>query len=197
MTGVDFWQGRYESSNTPWDLGGPSAHFAALLKDSPDWLTPGEMAVLGSGRGHDAALFAQHGFAVTGFDYAPGAVAAANQLYGAVAQFEQANIFELADPASPYANRFDYVLEHTCFCAILPQERAAYAQSATHLLKPGGYLIGVFWEHSATDGPPFSTSKADIQDVFGPEFEMVDMQERPPVGDRSGVERLVILRRKA
>ena len=197
MIGVDFWQGRYESSNTPWDLGGPSAHFAALLQDPPDWLTPGDMAVLGSGRGHDAALFAQQGFAVTGFDYAPGAVAAATQLYGAIARFEQADIFELADPASPYANRFDYVLEHTCFCAILPQERTAYAQSATNLLKPGGYLIGVFWEHSQTDGPPFSTTKAEIQDVFGPGFEMIDMQERPPVSDRSGVERLVILRRKA
>lgn len=197
MIGVDFWQGRYDASNTPWDLGGPSPHFVELLKQPPAFLKPGNMVVFGAGRGHDAALFAQHGFDVLGLDYAPGAVQAASQLYGSVARFEQANIFDLVDPASPKAGTFDYLLEHTCFCAILPQERSAYVQAAGNLLKPGGYLIGIFWEHGETDGPPFSTTEADLRRAFEPIFDVVDIQAKSPAADRSGTERLVILRRKA
>lgn len=197
MINVDFWQGRYESQNTPWDLGQASPHFVELLQHPPAFLKPGKMAVLGSGRGHDAVLFAQQGFEVTGFDYAPGAIEEARRLYGNLVRFEQANIFDLADPAGPHAKQYNYLLEHTCFCAIHPKERQAYAHTAQNLLKPGGYLIGIFWEHDDPDGPPFPTTQADILDAFGAHFEVVDMQDKAPAANRSGIERLIILRRKA
>jgi SAM-dependent methyltransferase len=206
MIKVDFWQGRYETGQTPWDLGGPSPHFETLLSRKPDWLCPGRIAVLGAGRGHDAALFARAGFEVTGFDYAPGAVAEAQRLYPAgnaadqnqnALNFVQADVFELASPDSPWRGQFDYILEHTCFCAIFPSDRESYARSAANLLKPGGLLMGVFWDHADTDGPPFSTTEADILETFGPAFEPVSMEPLPPAADRSGIERLVILKRKA
>lgn len=196
MPDVDFWSARYETQNTPWDLSGPSPHFVALLNDKPSFLTPGKMAVLGSGRGHDAAYFADAGFEVTGFDYAPQAVAMATKLYGGKVQFKVADIFDLASPGNPDAGQFDYVLEHTCFCAIDPERRTAYARSVETLLKPDGYLIGILWEHSNTDGPPFSTSKAEIETVFGQGFDCVSVTDCKAVDGRGGVERLVILRRK-
>lgn len=196
MLNLDFWQDRYATGNTPWDLGGPSPHFEALLARQPAFLTPGKMAVFGAGRGHDAALFAKAGFDVVGFDYAPGAIESARQRYGSLVQFEQADIFALADPGSPWAKQFDYILEHTCFCAIHPKEREAYVQSVLNLLKPGGLIIGVFWEHADEDGPPFSTTEADLQERFGSDFDMISNESRMPVSDRGGIERLVILRRK-
>jgi len=197
MIKVDFWQGRYETENTPWDLGGPSPHFVALLNQKPDFLKPGKMAVFGSGRGHDAALFAQNSLDVTGFDYAPGAVEEARKLYGSLAiRFEQADLFDMSKADSPWAGQFDFLLEHTCFCAILPQDRAAYAQSARNILKPGGYLIGVFWEHQDEDGPPFSTTEADIRQIFGADFELCSISENTPASGRAGIERLAVLRRK-
>lgn len=196
MLDVNFWENRYEAENTPWDLAGPSPHFVDLLGQKPDFLKPGKMAVLGSGRGHDAACFAQAGFEVTGFDYAPGAIKLASKLYGKLARFERADIFDLADPASLYTENFDYVLEHTCFCAILPEQRLDYVRAVSNLLKPGGYLIGIFWEHRDTDGPPFSTTKADLEAAFAQAFESISRLDRTPVSGRGGVERLVILRRK-
>lgn len=195
MISIDFWQDRYETGETPWDLGGPSPHFMELLRQKPDWLKPGKMAVPGSGRGHDAALFAQAGFDVVGFDYSPGAIERAKSLYGNVARFEQADIFTLQN--SPWVGQFDYVLEHTCFCAILPKQRTDYSRMAQALLKPGGTLIGVFWEHYDSDGPPFSTSQADIQTVFETGFEILSATEKTPASDREGIERLTFLRRRA
>lgn len=196
MLKVEFWQGRYDTGQMNWDLGGPSPHFAALLQSSPDFLRPGSMAVLGAGQGHDAALFAKAGFAVTGFDYALGAIERAEQLYGDLFGMVQANIFDLAKPDSEWAGQFDYVLEHTCFCAIFPQDRATYVRSVANILKPGGYLIGVFWEHGEPDGPPYNTTEADIREAFGVDFEVVSTKDVPPASDRSGVERLIVLQRK-
>lgn len=195
MLNVDFWQGRYEASNTPWDLGQASPHFVALLQSKPEWLKPGKIASLGCGRGHDVALFGQSGFEAVGFDYAPGAIQEAQAKYGQVATFQQADIFELADPQSAWAGQFDYTLEHTCFCAILPEERPAYVKSVHTLLKPGGLVIGIFWEHGETDGPPFSTTEEQLRAAFQPGFEVVSTQPLIPADDRKGIERLVILRR--
>lgn len=196
---IDFWDGRYETGDTPWDLGGPSPHFVELLKNRPDFLKPGRVAVPGSGRGHDAALFAREGFEVVGFDYAPAAVEQARQQQGDMqgrVRFEEADIFALGTPGSPWHRQFDYVVEHTCFCAILPKERAAYAQTVRNLLKPGGYLIGVFWQHTGRneDGPPFVTTLDEVREVFEPDFEILSVDEKKPAIDRSGVERLIILR---
>jgi SAM-dependent methyltransferase len=197
LLNLDFWQDRYDTGNTPWDLGGPSPHFEALLARKPEFLTPGHMAVFGAGRGHDAALFAKAGFEVVGFDYAPGAIDSARQRYGALAQFEQVDIFALSKPESPWAKQFDYILEHTCFCAIHPTERMLYVKSVLNLLKPGGYLLGIFWEHGNPDGPPYSTTEQDLHDRFGADFDIISNEPQVPASDRSGVERLVILRRKA
>lgn len=197
MLDVSFWEGRYESENTPWDLAGPSPHFVDFLRRRPDFFRPGKMAVLGSGRGHDAALFAQAGFEVTGFDYAPGAIKLASELYGQQVQFEQVDIFSLANPGSVYRQAFDIVLEHTCFCAILPERRADYASSVAAILKPGGYLLGVFWEHNDEDGPPFRTTEADLREVFSQGFDFVSLENRPAATGREGIERLALLRRKA
>lgn len=196
MLDLDFWQGRYETGDTPWDLGGPSPHLVELIARKPNLLPTGKMAVFGAGRGHDAALFAQAGLEVVGFDYAPGAVESARHLYGNLLQFEQANIFDLSNPTSPWAGQFDAILEHTCFCAIHPKEREFYVESVLNLLKPGGYLIGIFWEHNDPDGPPFSTTLADLEHYFKPHFTTVLNEEKTPVSDREGVERLVVLRRK-
>jgi len=200
MLDIQFWQSRYDSGQTPWDLGQASPHFINLLQDRPAWLVPGKMAVLGSGRGHDAALFAKAGFEVVGFDYAPGAVQAAQAQYGQAqpgnaVKFQQMDIFELANPQSPWAGQFDYVLEHTCFCAILPKQRPAYLDSVKNILKPGGILIGVFWELNDPDGPPFTTTETQLHESFDSDFELLSMQTYPAAMNREGFERLVILRR--
>ncbi|MGB3515418.1 MAG: methyltransferase domain-containing protein [Elainellaceae cyanobacterium] len=170
----DFWENRYQENTARWDLGQPALAFV-------DWLTdrqpqPGRMMVLGAGRGHDALWFASHGFEVVGVDFAPSAVEQARALaqeQQLSAQFEQHNIFELPDD---WHHSFDYVLEHTCFCAIAPEQRPAYVQVVQQLLKPTGQFIGLFWAHDRPGGPPFGSRVADIQSLFSEHFDVSSLK---------------------
>ncbi|PSB33976.1 methyltransferase domain-containing protein [Chlorogloea sp. CCALA 695] len=174
MTSVanfEYWENRYIEGKTGWDLGQAAPPFVSLL-NSPAAPKAGKIAVLGSGSGYDALLFAQRGFEVIGFDFAPSAIASATELAqnsGISAQFLQRNIFDL--PAE-FPHYFDYVLEHTCFCAIEPRLRPAYVNLVKSLLKPSGELIALFWAHNLPGGPPFGTTTAEIHQYFEPDFKI-------------------------
>lgn len=168
----EFWEGRYQEGTDRWDLGQAAPPFIRLL-DAADAPSPGSIAVLGSGKGQDALLFAERGFEVTGFDFAPSAIAHAAevaQTRGLSAQFLQRDIFGLYPE---FADRFDYVLEHTCFCAIDPAQREAYVNLVRSILKPQGELIALFWAHDRPGGPPHGTTPDEILRQFTPNFEPV------------------------
>jgi SAM-dependent methyltransferase len=192
----DFWEGRYQEGTTRWDLGQPAPPFVTLL-DAADAPKPGRIAVLGAGRGHDALLFADRGFDVVGFDFAPSAIEAAiatAQARGLSAQFLQRDIFDL--PAE-FAHQFDYVLEHTCYCAILPEQREDYVHLVRSILRPHGELIALFWAHDRPGGPPFGTSPDEILQRFSPAFEVVSIgQPTNSIESRKNEEYLVRLRAK-
>jgi SAM-dependent methyltransferase len=193
---AEFWEGRYQDGTDRWDLGQPAPPFVSLLQ-SPQAPAPGRIAVLGSGREHDALLFAQHGFEVVGFDFAPSAIVAARaaaQERGLSAQFLQRDMFELD---AEFAHQFDYVLEHTCFCAILPEQRGDYVRLVQNLLRPAGELIGLFWTHDRAGGPPFGVSVTELYQQFQPEFEVVLLERATnSVEGRRNEEYLVRLRMK-
>lgn len=185
----EYWQNRYQEGTTRWDLGQAAPPLVKLL--SPTLALPiGRVAVLGCGRGYDALLFAAHGFEVVGFDFAAAAIAEAKALAQATkssAQFVQRDIFDL----SSYANSFDYVVEHTCFSAIEPARRLAYLQVVRSVLKPQGELIGVFFTHPRTGGPPFGVTPAEIQQYFEKDFEILSLiPVTNSVPERQGEEHL-------
>jgi SAM-dependent methyltransferase len=170
-TELSFWENRYQENNTPWDLGKSVPAFVSLLS-SPQAPKPSSAAVLGCGSGHDAILFAEYGFKVTGFDFAPTAIALAKKRAeerNISVEFKQRNIFALAQE---YENQFDYVIEHTCFCAIQPEQRQNYVEVVKNILKPTGELIGLFWAHSRPGGPPFGISLEELRSLFSPYFEI-------------------------
>ncbi len=171
VTNSQYWENRYIEGTTGWDLGQAAPPFVSLL-DLVAAPKSGKIAVLGAGSGYDALLFAQRGFEVIGFDFAPSAIASATQLAQSSsisAQFLQRNIFDL--PAE-FPHYFDYVLEHTCFCAIEPGDRPAYVKLVKSLLKPSGELIALFWAHNQPGGPPFGTTTAEIRQYFEPDFKI-------------------------
>jgi SAM-dependent methyltransferase len=185
----DFWETRYQEDTARWDIGQPALAFVDWVTEQQP--TPGRMIVLGAGRGHDALWFAAHGFEVVGVDFAPSAVEQARALAQdrqLTAQFEQHNIFELP---SHWQHSFDYVLEHTCFCAIAPDQRPAYVQVVQQLLNPTGQFIGLFWAHDRPGGPPFGSRVAEIQSLFSPYFNTSNLQPVPrSVPQRQGEEYL-------
>lgn len=189
------WERRYQEGTTRWDLGQPAPAFQALLQNSPP--QPGKAVALGAGRGHDALWFAQHGFAVTAVDFAPSAIQALDQISQAAGlsmTLLQRDIFDLVPDL---AGQFDYVIEHTCFCAIDPSLRSAYAQLAAALLAPGGELLAVFFTHSRGGGPPFGSTVAEIREVFGPYFDEISLEPvANSIPSRRGEEHFGRLRRR-
>jgi methyl halide transferase len=187
------WEQRYQEANTPWDLGSPTPPFIHLL-DSPLCPQPGKMAVLGCGSGHDALLFAEAGFEVIGFDFAPSPIAraqAAAAKRGIAAQFLQRDIFDLV---SEFEHSFDYVLEHTCFCAIDPSQRSEYVQVVKQLLRPAGQLIALFFTHQRQGGPPFGVQPPELLATFTPDFEFLHFEpSQHSIASRQGEEHLGIL----
>jgi thiopurine S-methyltransferase len=60
------------------------------------------------------------------------------------------------------AGSLNGVLEHTCFCAIDPAQRDAYLAQLHHLLKPNGWLLGLFWCHRRQGGPPYGSDPQQL-----------------------------------
>ncbi|WP_235766845.1 methyltransferase domain-containing protein [Planktothrix agardhii] len=184
----NFWEERYQQGTTAWDLGEPAPPFITFLQSS-EAPPPGKTAVLGCGRGYDALLFASYGFEVIGFDFADSAIQDALEyqqllinkssiLKGAgkylptSAQFLQQDIFDLPQE---FLGQFDYVIEHTCFCAISPDQRPNYVNLVESIMKPNGQLFGLFFTHSRAGGPPFGITPAEIRQYFQGKFQIVSL----------------------
>jgi methyl halide transferase len=191
------WEQRYQTGDDPWDLGHPTPPLTNLL-NSDQAPPPGRMAALGIGSGQDALRFAAAGFNVVGFDFAPTAIARARQnaaTQGLNAEFVQHDIFALAPE---WHDSFDYVLEHTCFCAIDPALRSQYVQVVRQLLRPQGKLIAVFFTHSRDGGPPFGVTPQAIRDYFEPYFDVLLLQPAmDSIEQRQGEEHLAIFQVKS
>ena len=133
----------------------------------------------GCGYGYDVRLLAQHGFEAIGVDFAPLAIErAVAQSAGApgTIEYRVADVFDL--PLTERA-RFDYLYEYTCFVAIEPKRRAEYVQLALDLLKPGGLLIGCFYNHGRAGGPPFDVTREEVLALYEPHFEIRKLEITP------------------
>jgi len=191
------WQAAYAVGETPWDKGAPHP---ALL----DWLSrnplSGQILVPGCGAGHDVRALSRHpGSVVTGLDLAPGAKALAETFPKVGRETYRIGDF-LAWHQTEESGGFDAVFEHTCFCAIEPDRRPHYARSAAHSLKPGGLLLAIFYHspsHGGDDSPPYGCSVAELNDLFGEDFELIaEENELRTFERRENREVLRVLRRR-
>lgn len=195
------WQHHYETGDTPWDRGGPAP---ALLQWLESHRLDGRVLVPGCGHGHDLTALAGSGAEeVIGLDIAPGAVKAAGARTAALPQVSviQGDFFEYARGAG--RSLFDWVFEHTCFCAIDPERREDYVEAVSAALRTGGHLLAIFylnpWDagEDQTKGPPFGATAEELDHRFGAQFTLFDSYT-PTVSyaGREGRELLRLLRRK-
>lgn len=163
LSAAAVWDQRYRDGNDGWELGQPApplAHFLRSHDSAPR--PPGRVMVPGCGRGHEAALLAALGFSVIGLDFSLEAIREARHLHGsdqAGLTWLHADLFDQVAlaVAGLAAGSLDGVVEHTCFCAIDPSQREAYRSTVMHLLKPGGWLLGLFFCHGQPGGPPYGS----------------------------------------
>ncbi|MEY4630098.1 MAG: hypothetical protein RIQ81_218 [Pseudomonadota bacterium] len=179
-----YWSGRWQNQQTGWDLGGPHEGLARLLRMLDEsgvlreLMVPGrplEVYSPGCGRAHDgAAMVAKtvkipeglcaNGIHVTATDFAPEAIAAAKEVYGALQSRGLTLRVEDARAPVPPAERgkYDIVFDRAMLCALRPELRAAYLDACRDRLRPGGVFLtlpftktAVTPDHPVGAGPPF------------------------------------------
>jgi SAM-dependent methyltransferase len=202
-----FWAGRYQAGETGWDHGEASPGLVDFLhtqvgvvREPP--LRPGTILVPGCGRGHDARALAKAGFEVTAIDVVQRAIDDARRLaiadagarHAAPLRFEIADFFKLP-PAlrGPY----DWLFEHTFFCAIDPAMRGLYMETVAGLVKPGGRLLGIFYNIQPETGPPFGTTREELLQRFTPAFSLQYECVPRSYESRKEKELLMVWQRKA
>jgi SAM-dependent methyltransferase len=149
----------------------------------------------GPGSGHDVRFFAELGAQVTGLDIAPAAVEAARERNPH--PDAEYHVGDILAPEAKWHGRFDWVIEHTCLCAMDPVHWESYARSIPLLLKPGGHYLALFYRNPHDDeGPPFRIDEATIERLFAPTFSLLrSWVPGQAYGSRTGREELRWYRR--
>ena len=169
------WQRRYQESDTPWDKGSAAP---ALLKFLHEKQISGRILVPGCGRGHEVrALAGVPETTVIGLDISSTAVAEARKLAEGFTREQEIAFIEgdFLELSPRFKRSFDWLVEHTCFCALEPQQRTAYVRSASAALHTGGRIFGIFYLNPDTEsGPPFAISREELSELFDPSFSLLE-----------------------
>jgi SAM-dependent methyltransferase len=177
----------------PWEKGAPSPGLVDFLAAHPE-LPRGTVCVPGCGTGHDVRAWVAAGFDAVGLDIAPSAIEVARErtrAAGLTARFEEVD-FLRAEPQ----RRFDWLFEHTLFCAIELSERDDYVQAVRRWLEPDGQYLAVNYLIPDKDGPPFGTTRAEQWTRFAADFDLLQEWVPRSYPNRIGLELMLWWRRK-
>ena len=205
MSKTTDWEERYREKDTPWDKGQPAPPLLEWMEANPGKLS-GAVLVPGCGMGHDVrAIVAKSGGKVTrviGLDISPTAVSLASEFPPEGCEMFQYGDF--LDLEERFQGSFDWVWEHTCFCAINPGLRKEYVEGVRKALKPGGSFLAVFYlnpydnDHPPGEGPPHGCSLDDLKELFEKNGDFVIRESYVPgksYPGREGLEMLVRMER--
>jgi methyl halide transferase len=167
----DYWENRYQTNDMRWEKHAPSPGLVDFLAAHPG-LKRGRVAVPGCGSGNDVLEFARAGFDAHGFEFAPSAIPLAVEkakAAGLTATFTLADFLHDTPPQP-----FDWLFEHTLFCAIKPEERDEYVRAVLRWLKPGGHYLAVnYFIVEDAEGPPWPTTRDEQLQRFSPHLELL------------------------
>lgn len=197
------WSKCYRDEHTPWEKGAAAPPLLEWIEDNPGVIS-GRVLVPGCGLGHDCRALAAHTKAseIRGIDIAPEAIERARTFSVAGNEaFEVADLFSLDQETD---GAWDWVWEHTCFCAIQPDRRDDYVEAVRRVLRPEGILLAVFFldpydeDHQPGGGPPHGTSLEELHSRFVASGAFEEIEGYVPTQSyegREGLERVVRYRR--
>jgi len=176
-----FYNTAYRVARMPWEIG-PRPELVALVRDGV--LTPGRALDLGCGTGANSVFLAQHGFDVTGVDFAPAALAKAAraaETAGVTVDLIEDDLTGLRRVSGP----FDVLVDYGTLDDLSRSDRDRYVRSVVPLARPGArFLLWCFqWPPRRLDRwlgfMPMAPGEAARR--FGDEFtiEQLGGTERP------------------
>jgi len=193
MLNAKYWEERYQASDMPWDKGEASPGLVDFLATHPE-LERGTVCVPGCGTGHDVRAWAKADFHATGYDIAPSAVRLGRERTGEAGLRARFELGDFLKDFPPWL--FDWVFEHTLFCAIDPRDRDDYVEAVLRWLKPGANYLAVHYLIPDTDGPPFGTTREELLKRFSPRFDLLAEWVPRSYPNRTGLELMLWWKRK-
>jgi methyl halide transferase len=192
LGGKAYWNNRYQTGETGWDMGMVSPPLKAYINQ----LTDKQINILipGCGNCYEAAYLLEKGFDnITLIDIAPLLVEQLQKQFAG-----NKGITILCSDFFEHGGKYDLILEQTFFCALQPVLRTAYAVKMAELIRPAGKLVGLLFNKDFdAAGPPFGGQQMEYASLFSPFFNMVvfeDCYNSHP--KRAGNELFMILTKK-
>lgn len=169
------WEKAYREAVTPWDKGYASPPLAQWLRKHSSKVE-GKGLVLGCGLGHDVRLLANYNGQVTGMDISQTAINKARKIN--VVNNESYKVADFLNLDEGYNESFDWVVEHTFFCAISPDSRHRYVKNLVKVLRAKGYFLAVFFlknkSQYSSEGPPYKIEREAVEKYFGKNFDIIE-----------------------
>jgi methyl halide transferase len=162
-----FWDNRYKTKVTGWDLGKVSTP----LKTYFDQLTDKSIKILipGGGNSYEAECLNKKGFKnVYVVDLSKTAL---ENIKDRVPTFPEKHLIH--NDFFKLNMVFDLIIEQTFFCALHPSLRPDYAKKVAELLTKNGKLVGLLFNVPLyQDHPPFGGNKKEYLGYFKPYFNI-------------------------
>lgn len=181
-----FYELGYKHFKMPWE-GGPRSELVELVESRR--LKPGRAVDLGCGSGANAVFLAEHGFDVTGVDFAASALEKAARLADASrvkVEWVQDDLTNLRHVDGP----FDLLVDYGALDDLGARGRDRYVRQVTPLAHAGAqYLLWCFewavrwWERPL---PAIAMEPGEVQRRFGSDFSIeriaggLNWKEYPP-----------------
>lgn len=160
---VERFNASYVDGRPPWDIGRPQP---AITRLAAEGQITGSVVDVGCGTGENVLHLASLGCEVTGFDFAPAAIAQARRKAAERrldATFIVADVLDLGT----YESRFDSAIDSGCFHVFDDEDRRHYTASVRGALRTGGTLFLVcFSERQPGDWGPRRVTQAELRAAF-------------------------------
>lgn len=165
-----FWTNRYTDKLTGWDIGYPSTPLQEYFDQIED--KSKRILIPGAGNAYEAEYLFEQGFTnVFVMDISKSPLTSFSTR---VPDFPKDHL--LQEDFFFHTAEYDLIIEQTFFCSFEPtgEKRTAYARQMNALLKPGGKLVGLWFNHPLFEGAkrPFGGTAEEYLGYLNPFFDV-------------------------
>ncbi|MBP7511060.1 MAG: SAM-dependent methyltransferase [Bacteroidia bacterium] len=189
-----FWENRYQQGETGWDIGYGSPALTAYFETLPNKNI--SILIPGCGNAHEVDTLLHLGFTdITVLDIAASPLKVIEHRQSQA--IEEGKLKLVCGDFFKHEGQYDFIMEQTFFCAIVPALRDDYAKQMHFLLKKEGVLAGLLFNFPLSEeGPPFGCNREGYFEHFGPFFKILSMEPcENSIKPRAGRELFFILQK--
>jgi len=156
-----FWDERYASGRTGWDIGYASTPLTTYIDQLNDLNL--NILIPGAGNGYEVIYLIEKGF--NNLSVIDISSAAIKNIGHKLPEGHSVNL--IRDDYFNHQGSYDIILEQTFFCALLPELRQKYVSHSHSLLKDQGCIVGLLFNVIfEREGPPFGGSQEEYRHLF-------------------------------